>query len=279
MARFGQLFLQKGNWHGKQLLPKNWVEEASTLKIIQHPELPEARRNNSDWEQGYCYQMWRCRYNAYRGDGAFGQFIIVMPEQDAVVILTAESSDLQGEINLVWQHLLPAMQKNKLPENPKQLAALRNRSASLQLPILKNVEAVTDEKPFMHTYSFQDNDRSIKEIAFRFSNQQCIIDMQVAASNYNITFDKESWKDGTTTRPGPYLLTKAKHNLKGLSPFKIAGSYTWTDANTLTLTLRYVESPHTETFICHFSGDKIAIDIKNTASASEKLTLNGTVKQ
>lgn len=34
-----------------------------------------------EWRQGYGYQFWRCRHNAYRGDGAFGQFCVVVPER------------------------------------------------------------------------------------------------------------------------------------------------------------------------------------------------------
>src|SRR5258706_15826678 len=115
MAKFGQLFLQKGKWNGKQILPTAWIDEASTVKIIQHPEYSQAKRDSSDWEQGYCYQMWRCRHNAFRGDGAFVQFIIIVPGEDAVIAITAETPDMQEEINLVWQYLLPAMQKDKLP--------------------------------------------------------------------------------------------------------------------------------------------------------------------
>jgi CubicO group peptidase (beta-lactamase class C family) len=89
IAKFAQLFLQKGKWNGKQILPQGWVEEASTAHIIQHPEYSQAKRDSSDWEQGYGYQMWRCRNNAYRGDGAFGQYAIVMPEQDAVIAITS----------------------------------------------------------------------------------------------------------------------------------------------------------------------------------------------
>jgi hypothetical protein len=36
-------------------------------------------QTNPDWRQGYGYQFWRCRHNCYRGDGAFGQYCIVMP--------------------------------------------------------------------------------------------------------------------------------------------------------------------------------------------------------
>ena len=63
----------------------------------------------SDWDQGYGYQFWRCRHGAYRGDGAFGQYCVVMPEQDAVIAITSGVKDMQAVLNLVWDKLLPAM--------------------------------------------------------------------------------------------------------------------------------------------------------------------------
>jgi CubicO group peptidase (beta-lactamase class C family) len=112
MAKFGQLFLQKGVWNGEQLLPPGWVEEASSWKIVSGPAGNETYQNpESDWTQGYCYQMWRCRHNAYRADGANGQFIIVIPDSDAVVAMTANVRDMQAEINLVWKHILPALKQ------------------------------------------------------------------------------------------------------------------------------------------------------------------------
>ena len=62
-----------------------WVKEASTAKIMQDPIAPQSKKDSSDWLQGYCYQMWRCRHNAFRGDGAFGQYMIVMPDEDAAL--------------------------------------------------------------------------------------------------------------------------------------------------------------------------------------------------
>lgn len=114
MAKLGQFYLQKGEWNGKQLLPKAWFDEATTAQV---PSLiPGVKRENltvkakdSDWLQGYGYQLWRCRHNAYRADGANGQFIIVLPEKEAVIVTTAHIQDMQGEINLIWKHLLPAL--------------------------------------------------------------------------------------------------------------------------------------------------------------------------
>jgi CubicO group peptidase (beta-lactamase class C family) len=108
MAKLGQFLLQKGKWDGKQILPEAWIEEATTGKILQDPNV-EPAKSDSDWQQGYCYQIWRCRHNAFRADGRDGQFIVVLPEQNAVVALTANLNDMPTELNLVWEHLFPAL--------------------------------------------------------------------------------------------------------------------------------------------------------------------------
>ena len=108
MAKMGQFMLQKGKWNGKQLLSEAWFDEATTSHIQQAPVwTPNDKKiKESDWVQGYGYQIWRCRHNAYRADGANGQFIIVLPEKDAVIVTTANINDMQAEINLIWKHLL-----------------------------------------------------------------------------------------------------------------------------------------------------------------------------
>ena len=117
LAKMGQLFLQKGNWNGQQILPEEWVKEASACQV---PSLPAGMKpemlkkakmsaKTSDWLQGYGYQMWRCRHNAYRADGANGQYILVLPDKDAVIAVTANIPDMQAELNLIWKYLLPAL--------------------------------------------------------------------------------------------------------------------------------------------------------------------------
>lgn len=114
MAKLGQFILQKGKWNDKQLLPQSWFDEATSSHIASLPagekrsEL-KMKAKDSDWLQGYGYQMWRCRHNAYRADGAEGQFIIILPEKDAVIVTTAKIDDMQAEINLIWKYLLPAI--------------------------------------------------------------------------------------------------------------------------------------------------------------------------
>jgi CubicO group peptidase (beta-lactamase class C family) len=125
IAKFGQLYLQKGQWHGKQLVPVSWVELATSKQVSNGSD--PAR----DWDQGYGFQFWRCRHNAFRGDGAFGQFCLVLPEQDAVVAITADTRDMQAELNVVWDKLLLAFRYASLPENPEEQAKLKEALANL----------------------------------------------------------------------------------------------------------------------------------------------------
>lgn len=123
IAKFGQLYLQKGRWDGKQLVPESWVAQATSKQVPN--DAGKKNPDQSDWAQGYGFQFWRCRHGAFRGDGKDGQFCIVMPEQDAVVAITAATGDMQKELNLVWDYLLPAMKESPLPEHPEEAAKLK----------------------------------------------------------------------------------------------------------------------------------------------------------
>src|SRR2546423_590825 len=123
IAKFGQLYLQKGRWNGKQLLSSEWVTMA-TAKQTSNGSNPK-----SDWNQGYGFQFWRARHNAYRGDGAFGQYCLMMPEQDAVVVITSGIKDMQAALNVIWDKLLPAMQSRALKSNAAARRQLQNNLA------------------------------------------------------------------------------------------------------------------------------------------------------
>ena len=117
LAKMGQLILQKGKWKGKQVLPKDYAIEMTRKQVPCQPSWIRADKvaqsgltiENSDWVQGYGYQMWRSRHNAYRADGAGGQYIIIIPDKDAVVVNTAQLNDMQAEQNLIWDYILPAL--------------------------------------------------------------------------------------------------------------------------------------------------------------------------
>jgi CubicO group peptidase (beta-lactamase class C family) len=124
LARFGKLYLGQGSWNGSELLSPSWVAEATRVHTAT-PAEPEP-----DWRRGYGYQFWRSRHG-YRGDGAYGQFCLVLPEQDAVVVTTGDTEMMQTVLDAVWAHLVPAFDSPSAAGDDDRLAT---RLAALALP-------------------------------------------------------------------------------------------------------------------------------------------------
>jgi CubicO group peptidase (beta-lactamase class C family) len=134
IALLGQLWLQRGTWQGRQLLPASYVDEATQVQVANPDEA------NADWSQGYGFQFWMARHG-YRGDGAYGQFCVVLPEHDVVVALTGQTVDMQAVLDLAWQHLLPAFDG---PGSEAADESLARRTASLRLAPLDDETGAAD---------------------------------------------------------------------------------------------------------------------------------------
>ena len=108
--------LQGGKWGDRQIVSARWISQMSMKQVDSAPAGINATQLDKetadpDWIQGYGYQDRMCRHNAYRADGARGQFIIVMPDQNAVVAMTSDTPRMQDELNLVWKYVLPVLDK------------------------------------------------------------------------------------------------------------------------------------------------------------------------
>ena len=128
LARLGLLYLRNGEWGGEQVLPPGWVAEATREHISTASAATGA---GIDWRQGYGYQFWQSRHG-YRGDGAYGQFSLVLPEYDAVVAITSQSTDMQAVLDAVWDNLLPALLDGPVTDTGAD-ARLRDRLGQLAL--------------------------------------------------------------------------------------------------------------------------------------------------
>ena len=279
IAKFAQLYLQKGKWNGKQILPASWVEEATTFKIDNAPGMEQIRKDSSDWRQGYCYQFWRSRHNSYRGDGAFGQYALVLPEYDAVIAITSETPDMQGELNLVWQYLLPALAANSLTPDKNEAIALKKRLSLLkvQVPIEAdssfNGPLMIDKK-----FKMESNSKGIESISFKGKEKNITLALKMKDQTYSLSFGDGKWIEGKTTMLGPSLVEGAKNHFVGLPVSQIAGAYSWKNPNVLDMRLRYIDSPHTLIITVTFDSDKVTVDMLDSfRTPDKKIVLTGTV--
>lgn len=250
IARFGQLYLQRGIWQGQRLLSESWVEAATSRQV---PNGPNA---NVDWEQGYGYQFWRCRHGAYRGDGAFGQFCIVMPDQEAVLAVTSGVSNMQAVLDLVWEHLLPAMGADPLADDPSKAKALTHRLAMLRL----TPTAGRPESPRVAVLSGQEfildhNPDGIESIAFDFAADSTTLTIRNDRGEQRIPCGSGRWLRSEITILGA---PRALGERAALA--RVAASGAWSDEQTYVAELYWYETPFRRTLTCRFDGDRVVIE-------------------
>lgn len=235
---------------------------------------PQSRKDSSDWLQGYCFQMWRSRNNSYRGDGAFGQYILVIPEHDAVIAITSETSSMQGELDLVWKYLLPSFHPEKLPADSKSFSSLKSKLGSRKLALPKTEKNTLETSISGKQYNIQSSGTKVRKAILHFNNGTCRLTVSTDSTTHDLNFGNGRWVSGQTSRYGPYLVGTFKGNRKGLPEFKTMGSYAWKDNNTLVLTLRYMESPHTEFITCRFEEGDMSLEFTNSFNQSGKGVLH-----
>jgi CubicO group peptidase (beta-lactamase class C family) len=241
IARFGQLYLQRGAWRGKQLIPKAWVD-AATARQTSNGSNPA-----SDWDQGYGYQFWRCRHGAYRGDGAFGQYCIVLPAQDAVIVITSGVKDMQAVLNLVWEKLLPGLKRSPLPDDDSSRAKLEQK---LKLLVVRPQEGSgTAANVAGKKYVFAANRHRVESITLMDDGKdgQVTLVIRQAGKVQQIACGRGTWCKG---RMGWGLMASQP----------AAGSGEWTADGTFNAKICFYETPFIVTVRLKFSDRQLQCD-------------------
>jgi hypothetical protein len=247
IARFGQLFLQKGQWQSKQLVPESWIE-AATARQTSNGSSP-----NSDWDQGYGYQFWRCRHGAYRGDGAFGQYCIVLPEQDAVIAITSGVPDMQAVLNLIWDKLLPAMKPSPLPADGAAARKLEQRLKGLMLRPQEG--SGSPANVLGKKYAFPANDRKLEAIALEGNGNNGVVTLvaRINGVERRIVCGRGGWKEGRMA-------------WRELPEQPMAASGAWTGEDTFTAKLCFYETPYVVTIRLKFTGQELQYNAEANVS-------------
>ncbi len=262
IARFGQLYLQKGKWNGQQLLPASWVE-AATARQTSNGSSP-----TSDWDQGYGYQFWRCRHGAYRGDGAFGQYCIVMPEQDAVIAITSGLGDMQAVLNLVWDRLLPAMQPKRLSADKPAQQQLTARLAGLSLPPAKgSATSATAARVADKKFVFPANEQKLESLTLESGANGTTLVLRFDGREQRVACGAGVW-------------TKGRVQYGTFPDRSVAASGAWADGDSFTARLCFNELTSLLTLKLHFTADEVVLDpsISNAIFPGKLVRLTGRIE-
>jgi CubicO group peptidase (beta-lactamase class C family) len=226
IARLGQLYLDGGVWEGERLLPEWWVTEATRTQIAN----AGAAMGGVDWQQGYGFTFWMSRHG-YRGDGAYGQFCLVLPEYDAVLATTADTWNMPGVLELVWEHLLPAFRTAPLPEGREANAALAERLAGLALPPAAGKPALPGYAEAWSAAAFTPYGGACGHVPKLTS-----VDVAAGADGWTLTLTEDG-------HPLRLRLGQAGWTVAD-EPVPIAVSGGWTGPDTLVVDIAFLETPH-----------------------------------
>jgi CubicO group peptidase (beta-lactamase class C family) len=253
IAKFGLLYLQRGQWNGKQLLPAAWIDEATSRRMSNGSD------PNGDWDQGYGYQFWRCRHGFYRGDGAHGQFCIVMPQYDAVIAITSGTGDMGLVMNLIWDKIVPALESTRLAADPVALGKLTARLATLSLPTPEGAATSVAAKNFAgKRYVFPANDQMIGAItldAVATGGDQSFT-VKFGGTDQRVSVGHGRWIKGTMTA--------------GAVTNATAASGAWTADDSYTLKLCGYRTPFVTTYRLRFAGDQLFVTAEQNVGFGEQ---------
>ncbi|WP_095757673.1 serine hydrolase domain-containing protein [Streptomyces xinghaiensis] len=261
VARLGELYLRDGVWQGRRLLPEGWAARAARPRIPTAGAMGDADRQ--DWDRGYGYQFWMSRHG-YRGDGAYGQFCLVLPEQDAVIATTAATERMQEFLNLVWEHLLPAFGPGPLPGREAADAELRDRLDRLALPPAPGRSGPPERAGDWAATAFTSSGEPGPVRAAGLARD---------AKGWTLTLtgegDRPERPDRLDLRVGGEGWTVAEE------PVPTAVSGGWTDAGTLAVETVFLETPHRLALTCSLADRTVTAHWRTRPLHGNRLTALG----
>lgn len=249
IAKFGQFWLQKGEWNGKRLLSRDYVEQASSVQTRNREEAHHSE--GEDWRLGYGFQFWMCQHGCYRAAGAYGQLAIVMPDKDAVLAVTSKAS-MQKTMECLWE-FLPEMQDKPLPEDSRGVRELAALTGSLTLPVVKG-EVSGASLPAVCS------DASGGSVAFAQCSDGWMLSVTNAAWSASIPVGYGKWK-----RSEVMCSQKTEMDFRLPGRQQVAASGAWTSPDTFTARLWFVETPHDALITFLFKDGRMTPKVVSTA--------------
>jgi CubicO group peptidase (beta-lactamase class C family) len=243
VAKLGQLYLQRGRWEGAQLIPEEWVAEATSVQVSN------AENAEPDWRQGYGFQFWMARHG-YRGDGAFGQFCVILPEQDAVIVTTAYTRDMQAMLDALWEHLLPG-----LGPAPSGTAAAQDRLsarlARLELPACPGTPAPPEWGPWTGSFAIPVGNADTQPVPMPANTVRPFltsIEVAPVADGWQVSLVEPA--NALTFPVGIGSWAISDHADRHGETIPVAASCGWLDAQTLGVEVIFLETPHRMDITC-----------------------------
>jgi hypothetical protein len=239
------------------------------VELATHKQI-ETGKNDSSWGYGYGFQFWLNPPGGFRADGAYGQYGMVFPNKDTVVVITSESADKETTMHTVWDHLYPALTDQRtLPANAAESRRLRDDLKALVLPPPTfERETSTSGSISGKTFLLNTNPFNAKAVSFTFESGKVIFRLREEDKpDIVITCGINQWIIKDNRKPSAHSLFSLRR-IDFDSP--VAASAGWKDEHTLVLTFRFLEAIHGDTLTCNFDQDRLRIQFMFSGAVMDK---------
>ena len=271
MAKLGLLLLNNGNWNGEQLVNADYVEAACS-RLIDGGAKETAPA--TDGNQGYGYQVWQSKWpGSYRADGAMGQYTVVVPQEDLVVVILGMKLYGHEELACIWNQLMPGLKPAPLQPEKKLQKKLEKlcANASLKLPKGKN----RGGKMIIpgHFLSLEHNKHGLKGLSV---NDQQLVLIYDDGTEEHFDMGYGQWHYSQLNGLPIYSIN-AINRMQGFAHgFTAAAAYAWTSPNKLEVKIHYVDWISGTTFTIDL--DKHEVTMCDTYPTSKPETITFTVQ-
>ena len=251
MAKLGVLLCNKGNWNGRQLVSADYVEQACSDQIA----CGDHSKPKGDGNSGYGYQVWQCkRPGSFRADGAFGQYSVVVPDKDVVVVIMGMVLYGRPELDCIWNILIPGVKDAPLSPEPKLQKKLEKllATATLELPQGKK----NGKKWIGGRLQLNANEYGLKWIEVLPSGLHF---SRTDGTEEQYAMGYKQWCYSPLNGFPPYSIT-AMNRMQDLSRnFAAATAYAWTSPTTLEVKVHYVNWISGTTFKFDFDKNEVTV--------------------
>ncbi|KAK8898176.1 hypothetical protein M9Y10_000448 [Tritrichomonas musculus] len=272
VAKFGLFLIHHGCYNGKQLLKANLVDEMTTFKIGSHYG---PAGTNPNYNSGYGYFCWMCPpEGAYRCDGSGGQYLIVMPKQDMIVVITAGHTVSEGEtvMSALWSNLVDTLDNSSILADTERVSKyqkfLDERMKSLMIPFIQssyNISKLSDLGENLKysdvVYHLCDNRPNILKMSFNFGEKSDVLKMWVLGNKaepsgkhsnepvlLTLNVGHDDWIENDTNFEIDHF-----HPHSTILFSNVACSSKWLSKNEYAVKLVYTITPYADTLKVKFS--------------------------
>jgi len=226
-ARFGLLCLNRGEWNGKQLISRQYMEAATSFQIDNN-----ARDLRTGFRFGYGYQFWCLRDGGFACYGMGGQLALCLPDQNLLLITTADNQAISNGIEPIVEaffNLAGKTEKTVLPKNTEAQKILEEKISAVSTPLPTGSTTTANAAQYSGVrYTMENNNMGIKWMSVDIQPEKCILHYENNTGQHSINLGM-----------GEYLFQKFPEKYYGVqigtrdTNYDSIAAGAWRDENTL----------------------------------------------